>query len=361
MSESNQKLIDYGTNNFSAWRAGNEALGRKLNAVWRDSWVSDDKTFALKAASTEGLEILYQEATAGGYEGVGVYSNAVFFLSHYNRNVSVLSYGATMDAAFDLTEQVQTWIPSAERSENTLDVMFWYYTVHGPQSYVRQLQTPQWGTIESNYPKETRAKLESLQDTQPLETGGKLVLWQGQPGTGKTYALRALGEKWANWCKIHYVLDPEQFFANGDYLIRVILGGDDMPVVSPNATPTQPEWRLIVLEDAGELLAKDAKQQVGQGLSRLLNLCDGLLGQGLRVLVLITTNEEVGSLNAAVSRPGRCLSHTVFDPFDTLSANAWLKAHGSDEVVNGRRALADLYAQLNGVTVEAEHATAGFR
>ncbi len=36
-------------------------------------------------------------------------------------------------------------------------------------------------------------------------------------------------------------------------------------------------------------MATDAKEQSGQGLSRLLNLSDGLLGLSTEVLILITT------------------------------------------------------------------------
>lgn len=37
-------------------------------------------------------------------------------------------------------------------------------------------------------------------------------------------------------------------------------------------------WKIVVLEDAGEFLAPDAKHLKGQALSRLLNVCDGVLG-----------------------------------------------------------------------------------
>ena len=48
----------------------------------------------------------------------------------------------------------------------------------------------------------------------------------------------------------------------------------------------------------------DAKERTGQALSRFLNVVDGLIGQGLRLLVLVTSNEELGKLHPAVSRPG---------------------------------------------------------
>src|SRR5205823_5714536 len=85
-------------------------------------------------------------------------------------------------------------------------------------------------------------------------------------------------------------------------------------------------WRLLILEDTGELLGPDAKANVGQALSRLLNLVDGLIGQGLRLLVLVTTNEPLERIHPAVARPGRCLSRIEFDPLTKAEANEWLRA-----------------------------------
>jgi ATP-dependent 26S proteasome regulatory subunit len=111
-------------------------------------------------------------------------------------------------------------------------------------------------------------------------------------------------------------------------------------------------WRLLVLEDTGELLATDAKLRTGQGLSRLLNVVDGLIGQGLRVLVLVTTNEEVGSLNPAVARPGRCAATVAFTEFDPAEATEWLARSGAG-AVNDAKTLAELFALSSGVELPA--------
>src|ERR671934_2338409 len=107
-------------------------------------------------------------------------------------------------------------------------------------------------------------------------------------------------------------------------------------------------WRLLVLEDTGELLTPDAKSIIGQGLSRFLNVVDGLIGQGLRVLVLVTTNEEIRGLHPAVARPGRCAANIDFVALAPDEARAWLAAHGVEDGAAESRILASLYAQLEG-------------
>src|SRR5919202_1966205 len=93
------------------------------------------------------------------------------------------------------------------------------------------------------------------------------------------------------------------------------------------------DWRLIVLEDAGELMSASARAEIGQGLSRVLNLTDGLLGQGVRALLLVTTNEPIGRLHPAVRRPGRCWASIDFGPFEPAEATAWLALQGVDREV----------------------------
>ena len=103
-------------------------------------------------------------------------------------------------------------------------------------------------------------------------------------------------------------------------------------------------WRLIVLEDSGELLAADARATAGQALSRLLNLSDGLLGEGLRAIVLVTTNEPLRRLHPAVVRPGRTWMELEFGPLGVEEANAWLEARGNGWRVERATALAELFA-----------------
>ena len=81
---------------------------------------------------------------------------------------------------------------------------------------------------------------------------------------------------------------------------------------------------LVVLEDAGEPMSTTARAAPGYGLSRGLTLTDGPLGQGLELPLLITTNEPLGTLHPAVTRPGRCLAEVEFGPLSAEECNRWL-------------------------------------
>src|SRR3972149_986299 len=184
--------------------------------------------------------------------------------------------------------------------------------------------------------------------------GMSAIEWPAEAGirvTRKSYALRALAHSWRKWCRIHYILDPEHFFGDhSDYLLQVLLGEDvGLLQLAPLGAShvANPQWRLIVLEDTGELISADAKTRSGQGLSRLLNTADGLIGQGLRILVLITTNEELEHLHKAVLRPGRCLANAKFGALSQKEARGWLDMHWPHGVEPVKAALSDLYAILN--------------
>jgi hypothetical protein len=236
----------------------------------------------------------------------------------------------------------------APPSDESVPVGFWHASNHGYQRRKRDITTAPWESIRSNYALAAAAVLDRLMALTAADLRGRLLLLYGPPGTGKTTALRTLAWQWRSWCRLDCVLDPERLFADSGYLTEVAVGEENRS--------GKRRWRLLLLEDCDELIGGGAKHASGQALSRLLNLTDGLLGQGRDVLVAITTNEDISRLHPAVVRPGRCLARLELGPLPYRQACEWLGR--SAGVPAGGATLAELYALRDGSEPVATEARA---
>lgn len=298
------RLLD-GTEPFTATAKFRETLAPEdlLPHDARQLWRSDNHY-----SSRHGYSA-YARDTLGGY-----YVRTVGPTTPVTLTVSASSQ--TMAA--EMLDRVRERAPQPPKDDR-ITLVIWHRGEQGPSARPRRIDAPRWAGIERNYAAKTRKGLRDLIATKEPDNTGRLILWHGAPGTGKTTALRAFAREWSPWCSAHYVPDAERLFADVGYLQEVAL-----EATSPLSKG--PSWRLIIAEDSDEYLRSTARREAGAALGRLLNLTDGMLGQGTKTLVLLTTNEPLSELHPALVRPGRCLAEVEFTTFSSREAQEWLGA-----------------------------------
>ena len=222
----------------------------------------------------------------------------------------------------------------------TVELTFVHDGRNGTTRTPRQLPALKWPTLRRNYAPSAHETLDGLMtltpDTFPL---GHLILVHGPTGTGKSTLIQSLAAAWSGWCSTEVVLDPDRFLSQTAYFNDVTTSGP---------AGNDDRWRLLVLEDCDEYLRSSAKTNNGQTFARLLNITDGLVSHGAKLLVCMTTAEPLGPLHPAVLRPGRRMADIQLPLLSKHEAATWLAGRESPKTDNpdGDLSLAELYASL---------------
>ena len=182
-----------------------ELLADGLRRVHVAAW-------ATQAARPEGLdaEVALQASGLGWHSAVLRVRRCLLYVSLGEGRVTVRVAHRDDEELARVLAELRAAIPESTVDERTIPVTFWAWAETHSDFVSRQLEVPSWEQIRGNYSERTRHAIEALARGFTAGKSGQLILWTGEPGTGKTWAIRALAWEWRAWGKLHYITDPEQ-------------------------------------------------------------------------------------------------------------------------------------------------------
>ena len=100
---------------------------------------------------------------------------------------------------------------------------------------------------------------------------------------------------------------------------------------------------ILVIEDAEEIITDRKDTNNTAGVSNLLNLSDGILGDCIKIKVIVTFNCDIKDIDPALLRKGRLKLKHEFKKLDIETSNKLLKHLNIDYITKEPMSVGDLY------------------
>jgi hypothetical protein len=191
-------------------------------------------------------------------------------------------------------------------------------------------------------------------DLQSNTPHGKIGIFDGEPGTGKTHLLRGLLRTVEDTVFV-FVAPSDLTAMTGATILPALIDFKRMRASNSSIT--------FLIEDADECLAPRMGDNMSS-ISSVLNLGDGILGQLLDIRLVMTTNAKHKDFDPAITRPGRLSACVSVGRVDTEQANAiYKRLMNKDGEFTDPKTLAEIYqlAFDSGYTPVSNKGTMGFQ
>lgn len=166
-----------------------------------------------------------------------------------------------------------------------------------------------------------------------------LVLFHGEPGTGKTYYIRHLLRQMAASNKVVVYMPPNMVEYLSEPNFMTFLHGEVADWSDDGL------FSVLLIEDAEPLLALRQHGARVQGITNLLNMSDGLLNDMLNMQIICTFNVELEKLDNALLRPGRLIARKEFKRLPEFEANLLAQRLGIKHHFEGPATLSEIYSK----------------
>ncbi len=186
------------------------------------------------------------------------------------------------------------------------------------------VKLPQAMDVELNYGSGSSEKLGKIVELLGKNKNG-LVLFSGDPGTGKSTFIKHLTTK-TDRKVIYLSSSAAEQLTNPDFL-TFMMGHRNS---------------ILLLEDAEKVIRSRSSSDNG-AVSNILNITDGILGDCLNITIIATFNIERENIDSALVRKGRLIFEHCFKALPAEDANRVLESIGSERRTDSPMTLAEIY------------------
>ena len=160
------------------------------------------------------------------------------------------------------------------------------------------------------------------------ETNGKgIILLHGDPGTGKTSYIKLLTS---------LIKDKDILFIPPS-MAEMLSEPSIIPFLMDHKNS------ILIIEDAERVISDREGNGSPAGVSNILNLTDGILGDCLSIQIVATFNMKREKIDQALLRKGRLIVEHRFGKLSPEESNKLLKHLEKDHIVEESMCLADIY------------------
>jgi hypothetical protein len=181
--------------------------------------------------------------------------------------------------------------------------------------------------VSLNYGEEFEKIHEIIVKRLNNENDKGIILLHGDPGTGKTSYLKYLTK---------LIKDKDILFIPPSMAEMLS---------EPSIIPFLMERKnsILIIEDAERVISDRESNGSSAGVSNILNLTDGILGDCLNIQVIATFNMKKERIDQALLRKGRLIAEHKFGPLTVEETNKLLKHLNKGETSDKGLTLADIY------------------
>lgn len=153
-----------------------------------------------------------------------------------------------------------------------------------------------------------------------------LILFHGLPGTGKTSLIKYI----AKHIKKEVLFIPSNL---GESLC------------SPSFIPflLSHSNSILIIEDAEKIISDRESRNSSFGVSNILNISDGILGDCLNIQIIATFNTKRDKIDAALLRKGRLIAEHEFGKLSAEQSNKLIAHLGINKTVSEPMTIGDIY------------------